>query len=151
MKVNNDITYLGKTFKTSLSKPLTDEEYKEYIKWEVEDCKNILEKRLNKQIHTLCFPGGGYTDEVLQIAKNCGYLCFMNASRLREGNNFEHLQKLRNNEFVGFNRASFTLIHPGFLPDSFFDYWNAKLCLGSYQKKKFYVFMKKILSKVLHS
>lgn len=31
MKVNNDITYLGKTFKTSLSKPLTDEEYQEIV------------------------------------------------------------------------------------------------------------------------
>lgn len=31
MRVNNDITYLGRTFKTSLSKPLTDEEYKEIV------------------------------------------------------------------------------------------------------------------------
>ena len=30
-KVNNNITYLGKTFKTSLSKPLTDDEYKEIV------------------------------------------------------------------------------------------------------------------------
>lgn len=31
MKANNDITYLGKTFKTSLSKPLTDEEYNQIV------------------------------------------------------------------------------------------------------------------------
>lgn len=31
-KINNDITYLGRTFKTSLSKPLTDEEYNDIVK-----------------------------------------------------------------------------------------------------------------------
>ena len=129
----------------------TDEEFEKYVKWEVEDCKNILENRLNKKIHTLCFPGGAYTDYVLEVAKDCGYVCYMNASRLRIGNNYEHLEKLKDNEFVGLNRTSFTLIHPGFLPDSFFDYWNAKLCLGTYQKKGFYRFMKKVLSKILHS
>lgn len=30
-KINNDITYLGRTFRTSLSKPLTDEEYNEIV------------------------------------------------------------------------------------------------------------------------
>ena len=30
-KVNNNITYLGKTFRTSLSKPLTDEEYNDIV------------------------------------------------------------------------------------------------------------------------
>ena len=32
MKENNDITYLGRTFKTSITKPLTDEEYHEIVK-----------------------------------------------------------------------------------------------------------------------
>lgn len=31
-KVNNDITYLGRTFKTSLTKPLTGEEYEEIVR-----------------------------------------------------------------------------------------------------------------------
>ena len=30
-KVNNNITYLGRTFRTSLSKPLTDEEYNDIV------------------------------------------------------------------------------------------------------------------------
>ena len=97
----------------------------------------------------MCFPGGGYTDEVLQIAKNSGYKCFMNASRLREGNNKEHLEKLYGGEFVGLNRTSFSLVHPGVFPDSFYDYWVAKLSIASYQKKQPYVFIKKIFSSLL--
>lgn len=48
-KINNDITYLGRTFKTSLTKPLTDEEYQEIVetirrKPDFEDVKTELEK-----------------------------------------------------------------------------------------------------------
>lgn len=126
------------------------EEYLEYAKWEVVECKKTLENKLSHEIHTLCFPGGGYTDDVLDIAKECGYKCFMNASRLRTGNNNDHLKILYNGEFVGLNRTAFSLIHPGILPDSVFDYWIAKLSLGNYQNKKFYTIFKKIFAKFLH-
>ncbi len=127
----------------------TDEEFEEYVKWEVCDCKKVLEEKLNKKIHTLCFPGGGYIDYVLDITKNCGYKCFMNASRLRCGNNNDHIEKLYNGEFVGLNRTSFSLVHPGFLSDSFFDYWISKLSIGMYQNKFFYTKLKKVLSKII--
>lgn len=128
----------------------THEEYIKYAKWEIEECKKVIEKKLLQNIHTLCFPGGGYTNEILQIAKDCGYRCYMNASRLRVGNNHEHLEKLYENEFTGFNRTSFSLIHPGLLPDSFYDYWIAKLSLGTYQNKKLYSILKKFIASVIH-
>ena len=125
-------------------------EFMEYSKWEVVECKRLLEEKLGHKIHTLCFPGGGYTDDVLKIAEDCGYACYMNASRLREGNNNEHIDNLHQGKFVGLNRTSFSLIHPGFLPDSFFDYWVAKLSLGSYQNKQLYKLLKKLLATILH-
>ena len=127
----------------------TAEQFTRYAIWEVDECKKVLEEKIGTDVHTLCFPGGGYTDEVLQIAKNSGYKCFMNASRLREGNNKEHLEKLYGGEFVGLNRTSFSLVHPGVFPDSFYDYWVAKLSIASYQKKQPYVFIKKIFSSLL--
>ena len=125
--------------------------YKDYIKWEIIECKRVLEERLQKVIDILCFPGGGYTDMALDIAKKGGYKCYMVASRLREGNNFTHLENVRKGQFNGFNRTAFSLIHPGLLPNAFFDKWVAKLSLGAYQKIPRYIILKKLLSKVWHA
>lgn len=127
----------------------TAEQFTKYALWEVDTCKKILEEKVGKPVHTLCFPGGGYTDEVLDIARNSGYCCYMNASRLREGNNYDHLGSLYNGEFVGLNRTSFSLIHLGIFSDSVYDYWVAKMSLGAYQKKQPWIAMKKFLAKLL--
>jgi len=129
----------------------TDEEFTKYAVWEVDECKKVLEQRLNKEIHTLCFPGGGYTDEVLDIAKQSGYKCYMRASRLREGNNYEHLERMINGEFVGFNRTSFSIIKIPMCSHGYSAKWITKLSLGTYQNKKFYVKMKKLMSKFFKS
>ncbi|QTE71029.1 polysaccharide deacetylase family protein [Clostridiales bacterium FE2011] len=126
-------------------------DYEKYIVWEIVECKRVLEEKLNKEISTLCFPGGGYTEAALDISKKCGYKCYMIASRLREGNNFQHLENIRKGQFDGFNRTAFSLIHPGFLPEAFFDKWVAKLSLGAYQKMPRYMILKKLLSKVWHA
>ena len=126
----------------------TDEAYRAYIYWEVAECKRLLEENLGTCVHTLCFPGGGYTEDVLKIAKDSGFRCFMNASRLRQGNNHDHIRRLHAGEFVGLNRTSFSLIHPGLFPDSVFDYWVAKLSLGSYQNQKPYGFIKNVMAKL---
>ena len=129
----------------------SEEEYREYVRWEIEECKNQLEKKVNKTIHSLCFPGGGYTDYALDIAEKCGYRCYMTASRARIGNNHDHLAQIQQGMFVGLNRTSFSLIHPGLFPDAFWDYWVAKLSLGTYQNIWIYQMLKKVLSKVLHA
>ncbi len=128
----------------------TDDEYNAYVTWEIEECKRVLEEKLGKKIHTLCFPGGGYTDFALRCAEGCGYACYMTASKLRIGNNNDHLKKIYSGSFCGLNRTAFSLIHPGVLPDSFFDYWVARISLGAYQNEPVYRFIKKILSKVCH-
>ena len=127
----------------------TPEQFTEYAVWEIDECKKVLENKTGKSVHTLCFPGGGYTDEVLEIAKSSGYSCYMNASRLRVGNNHDHLKTLYGGTFVGFNRTSFSRIHLGVFPDHFYDYWIAKMSMGMYQKKQPYTFAKKMLSKML--
>ena len=129
----------------------SDEEFNSYVEWEIVECKRILENKLEKKIHTLCFPGGGYTDFALQCAKNAGYSCYMTASKMRVGNNHDHLSDVYDGRFCGLNRTAFSIIHPGFLPDSVFDYWIAKLSLGAYQNKKFYKFLKKLMSKAFHA
>lgn len=127
----------------------TEEKFTEYALWEVDECKKYIECLLGKEVHTLCFPGGGYTDEVLSIAEKCGYKCYMNASKLRVGNNNEHVNRMYNGEFVGLNRTAFSLIHLGVFPDSFYDYWVAKMSIANYQNKQPYAFMKKFFASLL--
>lgn len=127
----------------------TEEQFTAYALWEVDACKRVLEEKVGKPVHTLCFPGGGYTDEVLDIAKNSGYRCYMNASRLREGNNNDHVKAMHEGRFVGLNRTSFSLVHPGVFSDSFYDYWVAKMSIGAYQKKQPWVTLKKLLASAL--
>lgn len=146
---NEGNTSSANVFKGSRGEYETDEQFMKYALWEVDECKRELEKRFDHEVHTLCFPGGGYTEQVIEIAKNSGYRCFMNASRLRVGNNNDHVEKLHNGEFVGLNRTSFSLIHFGLFPDSFYDYWVAKLSIASYQNKQPYAFFKKIFASLL--
>ena len=129
----------------------SQEDYEAYTRWEIEECKCVLEEKLDKTIHTLCFPGGGYTDFALDVAEKCGYRCYMTASRMRVGNNNDHLKSVLEGRFCGMNRTAFSLIHPGVLPDVFFDYWVAKLSLGAHQNKAPYRTIKKLMSKVFHA
>ena len=147
---NNNIEKIDQ-FKGHHGSYESEDDFHEYVTWEIKECKTILERKLNNHIHTLCFPGGGYTDFALETAESAGYKCYMTASRYRMGNNNVHFHNFEKGNFVGFNRTSFSLIHPGILPDSFFDYWVAKLSLGTYQNIPRYVFFKKSFSKIWHT
>lgn len=74
MKVNNDITYLGRTFKTSLSKPLTDEEYNDIVT-EIrkkpsfdEACDDLI--RISKGSTRMSKVVGYYLQDVLYKGRN---------------------------------------------------------------------------------
>lgn len=127
-----------------------DEEYKDYITWEIEECKKVLEKVLGKTITTICFPGGGYNDFALDLAKKSGFCCYITASSKRVGKNQDHLQNIRKGQFDCFNRIAISQIHPGLFPNSFYDKWLAKLTLGTFQKKPGYTLLSKIMSKIVH-
>jgi len=51
----------------------TEEEYKKRIQYELEKSKDILEKKLSKDIKFLCWPGGDINEEALKIALDLGY------------------------------------------------------------------------------
>ena len=49
-------------------------EYEERIKFELSYTKDIMEKKLDKKVNFLCWPGGSGTKEGIKIAKDLGYL-----------------------------------------------------------------------------
>ena len=63
----------------------TDEEMKKRYRYELFESKQILEKRLNKKINFLCWPGGGYNDLSIQISKEAGYIASTLSSKISQG------------------------------------------------------------------
>jgi peptidoglycan/xylan/chitin deacetylase (PgdA/CDA1 family) len=59
----------------------TENEYKKRIFHELEKSKSIIEKNLEKQVRYICWPGGGYNEIVLKLAKEAGYRAWTLASK----------------------------------------------------------------------
>lgn len=59
----------------------TKEEYNTRIFNELRMSRKIIEKRLEKQVKYICWPGGGYNKTVLQLAREAGYHSWTLASR----------------------------------------------------------------------
>jgi peptidoglycan/xylan/chitin deacetylase (PgdA/CDA1 family) len=51
----------------------TDTEQEKRYRYEIFESKRILEKKLNKQIDYLCWPGGGYNALSLKLSEEAGY------------------------------------------------------------------------------
>lgn len=78
------------------------EEYKSRISFELEYTKNEIEKRLNKTVTFLCWPGGSGSKLGLEIAKKIGYKFFNSAKDLT----LKERRKLRNSYKNFSNRVS---------------------------------------------
>ena len=126
----------------------SEEEYLVIARRYLAECRSELEAVTGKTVHTVCFPGGGYTDAVLEMAKEEGYRCYMRASRLKEGNNLDHLAALKAGKFVGFNRMSFSKIRKKPIPLGKTASVVSSVTLGAYQGKPAQVFFKKILRRL---
>ncbi len=59
----------------------TDEEMRERFTYELSESKALLEKELSKPVDFLCWPGGGYRKESLDLAIEAGYKASTIASR----------------------------------------------------------------------
>lgn len=126
----------------------TYEQYISEIKYQLGECKVTMESQLKKEISIICFPGGGYNEVVLDIAKEFGYRCYMNSSKLRDGNNFDHIESYKNGNFVGFNRTSFTHIQNKLLSSWLASMLIAIVSLGDYQNIGLLKFVKHIFRKM---
>ena len=59
----------------------SESEYKERVFYELHNSKTILEKKLEKEINFIAWPGGGYNDEVLSLARKAGYKAWVLGSK----------------------------------------------------------------------
>ena len=54
----------------------TDAEMEDRLRHELTASKQLLETKLDKEITCLCWPGGGISEQVLQLAREAGYRSF---------------------------------------------------------------------------
>jgi peptidoglycan/xylan/chitin deacetylase (PgdA/CDA1 family) len=122
----------------------SEADFRSEQEYQIVDCKKVLEQRLLKEIHTICFPGGSYDDTALRIAEVAGYRCYMRSSRLRQGNNIELLAHIRSGKFSGLNRTSFSKIRIPGLTVAATAYLTARISIGSYQDEVIWRTIKKL-------
>ena len=65
----------------SIGRYETENESNERYWYELKTSKDILEKKLNKNISIICWPGGQYNDESLKVSEEAGYLASTISSR----------------------------------------------------------------------
>lgn len=65
----------------------TDEEQKDRFRYELVECKKILETRLKKKINFLCWPGGANSDLSVKIGFEAGYLAYTCSADVGNGKN----------------------------------------------------------------
>jgi len=58
-----------------------DEEYRRRVFHELTESKRIIERKLDKDVYGICWPGGGVTEEVVELARQAGYRYFTLPSR----------------------------------------------------------------------
>ena len=52
----------------------TDEEQEARYRYELIESRSLLEKQLNKRVHSLCWAGSAFNDKALSIANEAGYI-----------------------------------------------------------------------------
>jgi hypothetical protein len=75
--------HMSKIPEESLGKYETHQEYLERVRKELSESKSIIEEKLDKEVTTICWPGGGVIEEVLSITREVGYKSFTLPSKWR--------------------------------------------------------------------
>jgi len=61
----------------------TDSEYRARVAQELGDSRRIISEQLDKPVDFICWPGGGYNNTVLEVARESGYRAWTLSSRDR--------------------------------------------------------------------
>jgi len=78
----------------------SESEYRKRVEKELKESKQIISDQLNKQVDFICWPGGGYNQTVLKMAKDVGYKAWTLSSkdqssfRNRPGSNRQQIKRI---------------------------------------------------------
>ena len=97
------------TYNNQIGNYETDTEMEKRYRYELFESKRILEERLNKKIDFLCWPGGGYNELSLKLAKEAGYKASTVASWDKNSNfdnlgGYKRIKRFGLNNHISFNK-----------------------------------------------
>ena len=114
----------------------TDAEYDTRVEMEVPGSKRVLEDQLGHAVDFICFPGGVYSDQVLQHAARAGYVTYFVSSPDPGGDNrlalFGGTRGSDPSGLVPLKRISFSRDYPRWFFRRSAAYWNARLKIRSF-------------------
>ncbi len=90
--------------------------WRERVTYELAESKLRLEKLVRRPVDFLCFPGGGYDEEAVGIARACGYRAYIVNSEDRCNGNLRRLREgVKDSEMVALSRVTFSKDFPAML------------------------------------
>jgi peptidoglycan/xylan/chitin deacetylase (PgdA/CDA1 family) len=84
-KLNNELENFPGRFES-------DEEMEKRYRYELFESKKIIEKKLDKTVDFLCWPGGGYNELSIRLSKEAGYLASTVSSN--DTGNYDNLKSV---------------------------------------------------------
>lgn len=112
------------------------QQHRERLTSELADSKARLEKMLHKSIDLLCFPGGGYDDEALTIAQQCGYKAYLLRYDQRDRGNLRRLEEgVGASAIVPLSRLSLGKHYPPMVSPSRGAYLDCKLRVEAFLRR----------------
>lgn len=117
----------------------TDEEMRDRYAYELSESKRILEQKLNKPVDFICWPGGGFNQLSIDIAKESGYKAMTASDKKVKSLNIDGILNISRNAMTSFiqtPKQDHYISNPQFLV-TLFKYHNGnKLSKYAYRLRK---------------
>jgi hypothetical protein len=102
----------------------TDQEMESRYRYELFESKRILEENLDKKVHFLCWPGGGYNELAIKISKEAGYIASTIASREKKqdvdnSQTYKRIQRFGMGSFMSTKKHRYLVNSKSFLIETF--------------------------------
>ena len=112
--------------------------------YEIIESKNILEQKLKKSIGFICWPGGGYNQLSIDIAKEAGYLAMTGSANKMKSLNTHTLKIISRKSMTSFIQTSqrnHYISNSNFLTNLFKYHNGNRLSKYAYYARKFFLIM----------
>jgi len=126
----------------------TDREMIDRYIYELGESKTIIEKKLNKKVDFLCWPGGGYNNISIAVSEDVGYKASTIASwerdmHITDCNNYKRIPRFSLGTTINYKGKTVIDQNPQALRNIFLEFEGSKLKkLERYAKKMYYITFK---------
>jgi len=117
----------------------SDEDMRDRYTYELSESKRILEQKLNKPVDFICWPGGGFNQSSVDIAKEAGYKAMTANAKKLVSLDLDDLQIIKRNAMTSFiqtSKRNHYIKNPNFLTNLFKYHNGSKISKYAYRSRK---------------